>query len=411
MPVCGDLKTMSLADILQWASMNQKTGVLEVEREDGCQRIELRKGWIGACSADDPSLRIGEFLISRGKLSREELQGALEKQQEESRNLGAILMEMGVLSSTELAQQLAARAEEMIQRMIEWGDAVFRFHDGAVHDPDQVELNLPVSDVLLRGMQRQDELKCIRLVFTSSSIVLQRTDRMVPYELLNKELSKKIFDAIDGERTIAEVLRETGASHFVVIKFLYRLHENGMVSIKEDRGDTAPHATLLDVPPPGSTAPDALWDTPETENRPELELNDPDLQAEVEVARRLMARSESTAAFELLRAAVRAHPDCSFLRPLMAEAAQANSSSLERYEGDSTKVPVVVHSPDEARRLGVSPQELFLLHVLGGKADVRMIRRLASLQEAEVLETLERMVDRGLIQLQEPEPNRPRSAF
>ena len=39
-----------------------------------------------------------------------------------------------------------------------------------------------------------------------------------------------------------------------------------------------------------------------------------------------------------------------------------------------------------------------------------MIRRLASLQEAEVLETLERMVGKGLIQLREPEPERPLEA-
>ena len=94
----------------------------------------------------------------------------------------------------------------------------------------------------------------------------------------------------------------------------------------------------------------------------------------------------------------------------MAEAAQANSATLERYEGDSTKVPIAVQSSDEARRLGVPPEELFLLHVLEGRADIRMIRRLASLQEAEVLETLERMVGKGLIQLREPEPERPLEA-
>ena len=63
--------------------------MLEGERNRICRRIEFRKGWIGACSADDPNLRIGEFLISRGKMSREQLQSALTKQQEENRNLGA----------------------------------------------------------------------------------------------------------------------------------------------------------------------------------------------------------------------------------------------------------------------------------------------------------------------------------
>ena len=64
MPVCGDLSTMSLVELLRWASQGQRTGVLEVEQNKICRRIEFRKGWIGACSTDDPPAQLGQILLS-----------------------------------------------------------------------------------------------------------------------------------------------------------------------------------------------------------------------------------------------------------------------------------------------------------------------------------------------------------
>ena len=74
MPVFGNLSTMSLPDLLQWAALTQKTGVLEIERNRICRGIEFRKGFIGACSSDDPSNRIGQVLLSRGKITEQMLQ-------------------------------------------------------------------------------------------------------------------------------------------------------------------------------------------------------------------------------------------------------------------------------------------------------------------------------------------------
>jgi len=108
MPVYGDLNTMSLSDLLQWASMNRKTGVLELERNKICRRIEFRNGWIGACSSDDPPARIGQFLLSRGKISEQQLQDALSRQEVMGQNLGMILLEMGAITQQELKRQIAA---------------------------------------------------------------------------------------------------------------------------------------------------------------------------------------------------------------------------------------------------------------------------------------------------------------
>ena len=98
MPVFGSLSTMALPDLLQWAALTQKTGVLEIERNRICRGIEFRKGYIGACSSDDPANRIGQVLLSRGKITEKSLKEALARQESEGANLCVILIEMGAMT-------------------------------------------------------------------------------------------------------------------------------------------------------------------------------------------------------------------------------------------------------------------------------------------------------------------------
>ncbi len=112
MPLSGDFSTMSLIELLQWASHGQRTGVLEVEQNKICRRIEFRKGWIGACSTDDPPAQLGQILLSRGRIDRERLREALERQERTGQSLSVLLVRMGVLAPREVLRYISEKAEE-----------------------------------------------------------------------------------------------------------------------------------------------------------------------------------------------------------------------------------------------------------------------------------------------------------
>jgi len=414
---------MSLCDLLQWASVNRKTGVLELERNKVCRRIEFRNGWIGACSSDDPPSRLGQFLLARGKITRERLSEALARQESTGENLGLILLHMGALSQKELAAQIAAKAEETIQGLFDWEEAVFRFHDGATLEPNQIEVSVSVDDILLKGIQHHDELKRIREVFPSSGVVLKRTGRPVPKELLGPNMARRIFESIDGERTLAEVLLHVHGSEFLVIKLLHTLYRGGLVTIKEARPVDPNASTLLDPPPATERPPADNWDAfgpdeflnldlepegrgwaPQSERTETPRASVSELDAEVEVARRLMRRDEWEAALELLNASYRAHPDEGYLRRLIAKAEAAYIDSAQRHGLSYERVPVPARSEDGALPQGLGPQESFLVSLLDGHADIRTILWLAPLREVDVLRSLRQMQDRGLIEIRDPRP-------
>jgi hypothetical protein len=408
--------------------------MLELERNRVSRSIEFRNGWIGACSSDDPPNRLGQFLLARGKITEEKLRKALAEQEQTGENLGVILTRMGVLTQTELMRQVTAKAEETIQGLFDWDDAVFRFQEGATLDPNQIAVSLSVREVLMRGIQHHDELQRIRETFKSSGVVLKRTELPAPANLLNRPMAARIFDSVDGERSLAEVLLHAHASEFLVLKLLFRLYQLRLVEIHEQRPASPDSRTLLDVEAadagprsPGQLASEveqtlqrdvraAGLNAAEDGGSPEDSGGEPaqnskdDLDSEVTVAGRLMSRGEYAAALELLNASYRAHPGESHLTRLIAKAEAGYVETVRKDELSSSKVPVLRGTVESLREQQLGPEESFLVTLIDGESDIKSIIWLAPLREVDALRTLRLMVDRGLIELLEPEQAKAREA-
>ena len=419
MPVCGDLSTMSLVELLRWASQGQRTGVLEVEQNKICRRIEFRKGWIGACSTDDPPAQLGQILLSRGKIDEKQLREALERQERGHTNLGVVLVQMGVLYPREIARYVAEKAEETIQGLFDWEEAIFRYHEGATLEPDQIEVNLSVEQIIERGLKHQEELKDIRLHFKSSGVVLTSAGRPVPARLLECEATRRIYEAVDGRRTIAEVLLHAHASAFLVIKLLFRLYEAGLVKITAEKPPTSDTFTLLDLPPSKRVVERRGWtqddirqilegDLPKGSHvgreAPVGVLDDhgvrhTELDEEVEVATRLMSRREYSAALELLNASYRANPGENYLRRLIFRAERAYMENLQRRNFSYDRTPVKIADAIENLNTEIRSEESFLLSLIDGDTDIRSILWLSPMREVDVLRSLEHMIDTGIIRI------------
>src|SRR6266850_2640765 len=247
MPVHGNLATMSLTEILQWLGNAGKTGTLSIERNKVVKRILLREGRVIACASQEPADMLGHFLVSRGKISEETLRKALGLQETQRTHLGRILVATGALTEDELRLLLEDKAQETIFGLFDWDDAEFRFAEGETADPNIFAVNMRVEDILLRGAQRWDEMQRFRTVFNDPGIVLRRTARMPPAEVFRNRMARRIFESINGERTVAEILLHAHGSEYLVTKFLYELHRAGVAEVagvkQVARDASAPPAT------------------------------------------------------------------------------------------------------------------------------------------------------------------------
>jgi hypothetical protein len=446
MPLFGTLKTMALPDLLQWLATARMTGTLKVERNKVSKSIILDNGEVVGCSSDDPPELLGQFLLARGKISEEQLRQALKTQEQERKHLGLILVEMNVLSPDELTAHLEAKAEETIYSLFDWEDAAFRFQQGESEQPNVLPISLRVEDVLLRGLRRYDETQRIREVLHDPGIVLRRTNKVPPREVFENRMARTLYEAIDGERTIEEILLHVHGSEFIVTKFLFELQRNGfaeIIGIKRARqaDDPAepepvevpvtPVADLADTDAPASIppAPEATPAlgaslTPETcattdpairpavavAEQPDEAPTEPGVVAEkpkaerrLEAARDLMRAGQYETALDLLDELYRASPQDESLRRLTAEAEAAFMDKAYRHYLPAAKVPVLVRPVDTLESESFSPTEFFLLSRIDGSWDVKSIVQIAPLREVECLRTLKRLRESGIFELRDPE--------
>ena len=231
MPLYGTLTSMPLTDLLQWLCNARVTGSLRVERDRVSKSIHLDEGMIVGCSSDDPAQRIGQYLLNRGQINEEQLREALQLQELSGQHLGMLLVELGALSPEELSFHLEAQAEETIHSLFDWDDATFRFEESEKDTALAFPVRLRVEDVLLRGLKRYDEMRQIREVFDNPGIVLEKTDKKPPAAVIENRMGHALWELIDSERTVAEILLQVHGSEYVVTKFLFELHRSGLVRI------------------------------------------------------------------------------------------------------------------------------------------------------------------------------------
>jgi hypothetical protein len=391
MALFGTLSSMSLPDLLQWAGQSTKTGALELERNKHVKRIHFRNGRLIGCSSEDPPSLLGQFLLARGKITEAQLREGLGRQQVKRENLGDILVAMGAISRDDLLRHVAEKAEETIYGLFDWPDATFRFIDDAPPDPGLIEVDLRVEDVLLHGMRRFDEMKRMRSVFDNPAIVLRQTEKTAPPEVAAHRTANAIYSAVDGRRTLEELLLHAHASEFFVLKLLFQLFRSGLVEIV-----AAPRPVAGTRAAPPSAAPVARA-VVSAAGAP----TGADPGSEIEVALRLLSRNEPEAALAILGAAYRAHPGEPTLRELVGKAEGACRDNALRVL-DPSKVPCLKRPAAELAGEYLSATESYLASLLDGRSDVRTVLWLAPMREIDVLQALKSMLERGLIDLREP---------
>ncbi len=226
----GNFKTMMLPDVLQWLDTGQRTGILHVRGSQGItKRIYFEAGSIIFTSSSDPREYLGQFLISRGYLSEEQLNKAMDTQLASGIKLGMILVMVGILEAEDLHNVLQLKAEENIYDLFLWEEGEFSFEDKDAIAPDLPRVHLNVMSLVMEGIRRKDEWGRIRRVFPNDRTVLDKMSPAAPADIAPNSLLRRTFEALDGRRSLANVALELHTTEFQACEAAFKLFERGLV--------------------------------------------------------------------------------------------------------------------------------------------------------------------------------------
>lgn len=256
MEFSGRLGSFPIAELLQWAHNDRRTGSLVVRRSSREKRIYFQEGRVVACLTDQTSEYYGQHLLLAGRITQEELLQCLAQCRKEDQRLGQVLEEKGILSRAEVEKTLREHIEDVICDIFLWRHGVFVFRAEA--PPREEILAEPISTVgiAFEGARWSDEYARIRQVFEHDDIVLRRIDRgtagkAVPAPVVELGTrAERTYQEIDGHKTLEEIFSKVQGSYFRYLDCAFEIHKTGLIEVgdvHEEGGITSVELSLQDV--------------------------------------------------------------------------------------------------------------------------------------------------------------------
>ncbi len=236
MGISGNLKTMQLAELLQWLSMGQKVGTLVIEKgppSNVIKRIFFDEGVIISSASTDPGEYLGRFLVSHGYLAEDAVNEAISRQKEEQQMLGRILVSMNLIPEEDLHQMLRLKAEESIYDIFTWDEGAFEFFDSDLPSENMVRMELDVQWIVLEGTRRTDEWNRIRAIIPSPLCVPVTVTDLDQLEI--EEFDRSILAWVDDDRSVEEISQGTMTNLFQVSDILAKQVQAGSVKMVRPR--------------------------------------------------------------------------------------------------------------------------------------------------------------------------------
>lgn len=376
MGISGNLKTMVPGDLLQWLSLAQKTGTLVVTNGRVEKKIFFRKGRVISSASDDPREYLGQFLMSHGFITEPELKKAMEVQQQSGILLGKILVTIDAISERDLLRLMRLKAEEEIYDIFLWHDGEFNFVDDELPQWEMVPLQVDVTGIIVEGMRRLDEWKRIREVIADETVV-PFIDKPIGPEAKLGEVEQTIVAAIDGRRTIAEIVLESRSSAFIVSETVFRLVRKELAGVAE-------------APREREEAPRA----------PAEMTDEEEIVSLLTRAQTALRSKDFEKAQRLLSAAQNLDPNHAKVRTALKGAESVIVAELRREGLEDERIPRIIKPMEQVTAMNFSPHEGFLLSRINGTWDIGSLVKISPIREPDALLIFYKLWRDGIIALE-----------
>jgi hypothetical protein len=235
----GEITTPgSLCDIVSLIGQAGWAGELVVLDGRTSRSVFFEHGHVICAQSTVEGERLGEVLYRYGALTEEQVAATAAAVSAETR-FGEASVKLGFLTREKLFHLMGKQTEEICYAVLLVGDGMFYFLESYDEARLPCRLNISVNSLLMEGVRRMDETKYFRERVPSDQHVPERQSGRTPPD----EEFLKVFDAVDGIRSVAEICRAVGQGEFEVTQALFQLVQAGKIVVHAPR-PTGPGAIV-----------------------------------------------------------------------------------------------------------------------------------------------------------------------
>jgi CheY-like chemotaxis protein len=222
----GDIAAIPLAEILQLLQLQRQSGVLRVNNARAGVTISIRQGLVDFVQSRGvpEEYRIGRYFVEKGSVTREQMEEILQNKGGNGKLTGEALVEAGHATKEDLHEVLSKQSSELVYDVLRWPYGRFSFtREPFPAEAEAAKLGLGIAGLVLEGFRRVDEWRLMESTIVFDQVVfIDPTALAAIGEDKLTRTDKLVLAAVDGSRTVNEVIKESAVGSFDAIKAIYQ---------------------------------------------------------------------------------------------------------------------------------------------------------------------------------------------
>jgi hypothetical protein len=243
----GDLSRIQLPDVLSFVSMIRGSGKLTIQNGDRMTSLLWKEGDIVFAQSNSFEHTLGKFLLRNGKITAEQYDESRRKVTATTRH-GKVLVQMGAISPKDLWWGVKNQVLEIVYSLFSWKEGSFHFYQREEETlGERIVLQLNTSSVIMEGIRRLDESARIQERIPSLDLVVSRLPGASPdfEELDMSDAEVEVYNSIDGNFTVRELIGRSDLTEFEVTRILFQLLSARLIEVEKAEDETGP--VFIDV--------------------------------------------------------------------------------------------------------------------------------------------------------------------
>jgi len=224
----GDIAAIPLAEILQLLQLQRQSGVIRVTNGRAASvTISIRQGLIDFVQARGAAeeYRLGRYFVEKGTMTREQVDEIVRTKVADGMLIGEAIVSEGHATADDLRDALVKQSSELIYDVLRWPYGRFSFtREPYPAEAEAAKLGLGIAGLVLEGFRRVDEWRLMESTIHFDQVVY--TDPLALESVGDEKLTRTdrmVLEAVNGTRTVSEVIKESAVGSFDAIKAIYQL--------------------------------------------------------------------------------------------------------------------------------------------------------------------------------------------
>lgn len=264
----GSLKHFSVSELLHFVTGGRKTGTLNLDQEGKSSSVYVTEGTVTYAFSNQEHFRLGTLLQRRKKISKAQRQQLDAVMLKEGEKFSQAILDQKLFKSEQLQDFLKMQVSEVLFDVLSWNGGHFSMKE-AVNAPTlAVPLHIDLETIVAEAAVKNEEWqRCVEKLPDSSTVFRVIGDPETQGKITLSVDQWKVLFKVDGERTLADLVREAEEEPIEIYRVIFNLLQNGLIeeipseerpersAVSEPQLSAAPAHSRISSPEPVHAAP------------------------------------------------------------------------------------------------------------------------------------------------------------